>query len=197
VTSHRAIHALDHGHVWSATTDGARFATAGADQRGRLWDREGNPGVELIGHHGAVTAIRLAGGVVLTGGEDGTTRLWDATTGALRGTIDNLGTFVRNVDLDREGRLASVIGADGVVRVWDAATDRVIGAWPGHQGEAVWVGFAPDATRLVSAGLDGRVDVWDLRGDSRTPDELAAWVRCHVPLTLRDGHAMPAEPVCR
>jgi WD40 repeat protein/tRNA A-37 threonylcarbamoyl transferase component Bud32 len=69
-----------------------------------------------------------------------------------------------------DGRL--LVSADGqIVKVWDAASGTLERTLRGPTGNVESVAFAPPAAGLpgdvlVSAGDDGRFDVWDLPGDT-------------------------------
>ncbi|MBX9581221.1 MAG: WD40 repeat domain-containing protein, partial [Gemmataceae bacterium] len=52
--------------------------------------------------------------------------------------------------------------ADGVVRVWDTPTRAEVRGLRGHPEWATAVAFAPDGRRLVAAGADGTVRVFEL-----------------------------------
>ena len=78
--------------------------------------------------------------VIVTGGDDGTVRRWDATTGqAIGDPLTGHTDWVRAVAVgDVDGRPVIVTGgSDGTVRRWDATTGQAIGdPLTGHTG---WV----------------------------------------------------------
>ncbi|GAA0647577.1 hypothetical protein GCM10010174_83660 [Kutzneria viridogrisea] len=130
----------------------------------------------LSGHSGAITAV-AAGSHVVTGSVDGTVRVWDGETGALRHVLSG-----------HEGPISSVVladrvlsgSADGTVRAWDLRTGELELVVEGHEGPVTGVAVA--GTRIVSASWDRTVRVWDgrtgaplrvLRGHQGQVDALA------------------------
>ncbi|MDA0673541.1 MAG: substrate-binding domain-containing protein, partial [Cyanobacteria bacterium] len=62
-----------------ASADGQTLATAGKDGSAKLWTPDGTAKATLSGHQGPVNTVGLKpDGTVVTGGEDGTLRQWDA-----------------------------------------------------------------------------------------------------------------------
>ncbi|MER5473222.1 AAA family ATPase [Streptomyces sp. NPDC002685] len=150
-------------------------------------------------HPCSVTALALAvvGDrlCVVTGGEDGHVRLWDATSHALLMTSasahDGPVYALSHVDGSQDGlqapdgeedsgpRLLSG-SSDGTIRIWDPARGTEQGRFVGHMG-AVTALARPPATPpvLVSAGLDPALRVWHLPpGRPRTAPEPGhtSWV---------------------
>jgi WD40 repeat protein len=62
-----------------------------------------------------------------------------------------------------DGRFLATVGNDAVARIWASADQREVATLIGHQGSVYAAAFAPDGTRLATAGLDDRtVRIWDL-----------------------------------
>jgi WD40 repeat protein len=115
-------------------------------------------------------AFAPAGDRLASAGDDGSVRVWDATTGDELHRLTGHTGLVRAVAFAPAGdRLASA-GDDGSVRVWDTTTGDELHRLTGHARWVSAVAFAPAGDRLASASTDGSVRVWD----AATGDELLA-----------------------
>jgi WD40 repeat protein len=115
--------------------DGRRLATASegvdldASRRrpgeAKVWDGDGRELFTLIGHDGEVLAVAYSpdGARIVTGGADGTVRLWDAATGQEMLSLDGLGGPVTAVAFSADGRRLLAAGRDGGITVWDGPPD--------------------------------------------------------------------------
>jgi WD40 repeat protein len=84
--------------------------------------------------------------------------LWDPETGVAFRTIRNASHFA----LADDGRTLAVAGDATSIRVIDVITARELARLDGHEGGVTALAFAPGGARLVSAGADRTVRVWDL-----------------------------------
>jgi WD40 repeat protein len=107
------------------------------------------------------------------GGGDGTVKIWNSRTGELSQTIPAHSDSVVSVAFHRDGKHLASRGVDLTVKVWDLTAP----------GEAVWteacdavrkfgaaytIAFSPDG-RLLAAGSDGVVKVWDWKSRQLLP----------------------------
>ncbi|MDF5752797.1 NB-ARC domain-containing protein [Spongiactinospora sp. TRM90649] len=161
--------------VWSCAIapNGSFLATGDAGGVVRLWNRaptppsggepRAEPRLELRGHTAGVWGCPIGpdGTWLVTGGDDGTLRIWDVATGKQRALLrDSEGVWT--VDLGPDGTLAASAGVDGAVRLWDLAVERVRTVLTGHVGGVWWCRFSPDGTWLASAGDDRTLRIWDV-----------------------------------
>ena len=109
---------------------------------------------------------------IVSGGVDGTVRVWDATTGEPIGApLSGHATTVASVAFSPDGRHIVSGSADKTLRVWDAGTGQQVGPpLAGHTHTVKSVAFSPDGTRIASASEDPTVRLWP--GPPAWPDLL-------------------------
>ena len=111
----------------------------------------------------AVNAVAVApeGTWLVTGGADGTARIWDQVTGKERAVLTGHSGSVNAVAVAPEGTWLVTGGADGTARIWDQVTGKERAVLTGHSGSVNAVAVAPDGTWLVTGGADGTARIWD------------------------------------
>jgi len=123
----------------------------------------------LNNHKGAVNVARYAKGsanYVLTGGQDRTVRLWNASSGVEIKTFASHGYEVLSLTVAHDNAKFASCGGDRAVFVWDVATGSTIRRLSGHLGKIHAVEFNADASVMASGSYDSTVRLWDLRAQS-------------------------------
>jgi len=179
---------IGHGGSVAAVAvdhDGALFASASFDGTLRLWDAEHRPspqgsfagrrrpvgsvafnpvGGKLLGRDIARVAKPASPGGLLASGEDGgTVRLWRLAPGRLFDSLIGDSRSVESVAFSPGGRLLASGGADGRVRLWSVRSRKLLAELPGHTAPVSSVAFSPGGRLLASAGYDATVRLWAVR----------------------------------
>lgn len=112
-------------------------------------------------------AISRDGRRIALGGVNGSVRLVDQRTGAVRPLPAGHAAEVLEVRFSPDGRRLVSAGDDGRVLVWDVARGELLEALEGHAGRVRGVAVGAAGGLAYSAGLDGRLITWDLAGAQR------------------------------
>ncbi|KAF5341498.1 hypothetical protein D9757_014952 [Collybiopsis confluens] len=100
---------------------------------------------------------------IVSGSDDETVRIWDATTGMQVGeSLQGHDYSVTSVAFSPDGTRIVSGSLDTTVRIWDATTGIQVGeSLQGHDDSVTSVAFSPDGTRIVSGSDDKTVRIWD------------------------------------
>lgn len=151
-------------------------ATSAPAAFARVYDAAtGRPVTPKLSHRGgkaeglAVDDVEFSpdGKTLLSAGDDGTVRIWNARTGSalkvLRAHESAPPRFFEGVRArySPDGRLIATSAYwDDVARVWDAETGEKIQELRGHAGGIRSVDWSPDGQFIVSVSFDGTVRIW-------------------------------------
>ena len=100
------------------------------------------------------------GSILVSGGDDGTIKLWDVNTGQLKTTL-RLGSSVHSVSFSPDGSILASGGNDNTVKLWDMNTGQ-LKATLRHESSVRSVSFSPDGSILASGSDDNTVQLWDV-----------------------------------
>jgi WD40 repeat protein/TPR repeat protein len=121
------------------------------------------------GHGGLVCCVVFVpdGKGIVSGSFDGTLALWD-TSGKLekqvyieRGTN---GVHINRLRIAPDGRTIASVDDSNTIRIFDANLNQLLPAVKAHSGPISALAFSPDSQRIVSAGEDKQMKLWNLKG---------------------------------
>lgn len=153
---------------------GRWLATASRDGVTRLWTIGPNhENTVFVGHAGPVETAVFSpdGSEVATGSDDGTVRVWDATTGDQKQMLaDESGEPVGRVNrvaFSPDGKLLAAASYDGATRLYDSRSGELAATLEEPRTKAMQtVAFSPDGTLAATAGENtrgkGTAVLWDV-----------------------------------
>lgn len=126
--------------------------------------------IEHANHGRYVTAVRLAGNTVISGGYDGRLIFWDLQNRREIRTIDAHSRQVRHLAVSPDGAKLASVGDDMVCRLWSIADGRLLHELRGHEprtpqhfGSMLYVcAFSSDGRHLATGDRVGHVVIWDV-----------------------------------
>ena len=164
----------------SVSPDGSFFATSGWNEPAHIWDASRfDPLVQLEDSVG-VTETAFSSDYCIGACQDKHVRLWDLRTGELLHVLEGHGRFVSGVAILPNGQNAlscsSHVGLwlaakfedrgdlDEQILLWDLRAGRPLRFYDAGSPVAK-VAVFDDGKRFLSAGLDGRLCVWNIETD--------------------------------
>ncbi|KAI9444571.1 WD40-repeat-containing domain protein [Lactarius indigo] len=99
---------------------------------------------------------------IVSSSDDGTIRVWSATTGETEaGPFIGHTSLVRSVGFSPDGQRIVSGSSDRTIRVWSATTGETeADPFTGHTDSVTSVRFSPDGQRIVSGSSDRTIRVW-------------------------------------
>ena len=121
--------------------------------------------IQLQGHDGSINSVAFSpdGSKIISGSDDKTIRIWDASTGIemlppLRGHDSSF----YSVTFSPDGSKFISGSDDKTIRVWDASTGiEMLPPLRGHDGSIYSVAFSPDGSKIISGSDDTTIRIWD------------------------------------
>jgi WD40 repeat protein len=144
---------IDEIRLWDAPTGTWILTIVGEGGRWRWWSPEISGGIHAV-------AFSPDGKTLACASADGTVKLWDAQTGALRRRVNHNGNVA--VAFSPDGATIASASTDMTAKLWDAQTGVLKRTLSGHLAIVQSVAFSPDGTTLASGGIGASLILWDV-----------------------------------
>jgi WD40 repeat protein len=185
---------LDIGY----SPDGQWLVTASEDHTARIWRAASGKEVTMLPHEKTVIMATFSpdGQWIVTSDEDRVIRVWGAASHKQVATIDIRPKELVDAALSPNGHFLIVVSEEPSAEVVETSTGAKVAELTGHAGPVRSPAFSADGQQIVTAGLDGDVNLYafDLGG---TTAHLLTLARERVPrqLTAQErAHYVPAAP---
>jgi WD40 repeat protein len=135
----------------------------------RVWDLQGEQqmGIDWRDGESAVHALGLSldGKKLVSGGDDGTVRLWDFDTGKLIAKWTGHMRTVRSVCWSQDGGTVVSGSYDRTARVWDVESGKTVLMIETGLSNVCAVIYSPDTTMIATGGYNYEeyVKIWDAK----------------------------------
>ena len=133
-----------------------------------VWDTDSALVVFRIGHDDDLDAASFSpdGQVLVSGGEDGTVRTWNAEIGEMLSRV-KLGGKINQVRFSPNGNLAVAVRVSdyhysrGSVALWDPDSGKELGRFGDHARQMNSAAFSSDGARLATGSYDKTARIWE------------------------------------
>ncbi|HEX7878496.1 MAG TPA: serine/threonine-protein kinase [Candidatus Eisenbacteria bacterium] len=155
------------GGPWArvaVSPDGRTLAAGDFHGVVRTWDlATDRPGPAWQADHALVIpTFRPHDGRLITVGSDGVIRTWHADGRRAGPDVPAHARRIYSFAWDRDGRRLALGSMDMTASVWDADSWTRLGVFREHRGTIASLDFLEFEDRVVSAGADGRLLLWDI-----------------------------------
>lgn len=132
------------------------------------------------------------------GDRSGVTTIWSLADGQSWELRQHVGE-VRSAEFSADGVFVLTSGKDGVARLWDASNGELLDALSAHSRSMPdppfrAAMFSPDHRTALTGSTDGVIQESTVPEETRTPEQIAAILRCAVPWQLQGDEAAPVTP---
>jgi len=98
--------------------------------------------------------------IVATASEDGTAKLWSASSGGSLRTLQGHTGSVYSAVFSPDGQEVLTASEDGTAKLWSGSSGECLRALQGHTGIVYSAVFSPDGQEVLTASEDGTAKLW-------------------------------------
>ena len=170
---------LDIGY----SPDGQRIVTASEDRTARVWRATTGKSIAVLPHDAEVIWATFSPGgrwIVTCTSEGKRIHVWDAASYKKIAEIDSQS---EELAFSPDGNFLVSTSGEGTAEVFETRTGARVAELTGRTGPVRSPGFSPNGRRVVTAGLDGKVDLYPFNLGGATT-QLVALARERVPRQL-------------
>ena len=147
------------------------IASVSWDKTIRLWQPDNDLMQVLSGHKDVAIALDYSNKILASTSDDRTVKLWNEAGNAIE-TFSGHTAEVYDVAISpipltvkKEGIIVASVGADRSLRIWQPDGKVLNTVEKAHQA-AIWaVDISPDAKKIVTAGDDSLIKIWNINGN--------------------------------
>ncbi|MBW4512251.1 MAG: WD40 repeat domain-containing protein [Scytonematopsis contorta HA4267-MV1] len=120
----------------------------------------------LKGHQGIVRSVAIStdGNIIISGGDDGTVRLWNREGKQISKPFKGHKGIVRSVAISTDSNVVISGGDDGTVRLWTREGKPIGKPFQSHGGSVYSIAISTDNQTIISGGNDGTLHQWTREG---------------------------------
>ncbi len=158
------------GRIWhiELSPDGESFATSSSDHTVCVWAMEDASQYFCVEHDDIVYDVlyNKDGSMMMSAGEDGTVRLWDAADGNLLKSYDFNGTTIWDLEINPDGSQLAVARDDSYVSIIDLNNldKKPRNLKQEEEGGVYKMAYSPDGEWLGVATSSGKTFIWNMVG---------------------------------
>jgi len=140
--------------------------SASTDHTAAVWDPNVGARIKQVKEHrsfvNSVAVSRRGPPIMITGSDDGSSKLFDLRKKASLATFDCM-YQVTAVAFSDDALTVYTGGIDNDIKIWDVRQRKQIGVFEGHDDTITHLSLSPDGYNLLSNAMDMRIHCWDLR----------------------------------